>query len=332
MKTIELRPIKESTEDFEAVEKRIKDLFRKLVYLPLLKELGEPRKSLKNATGDYEALLDALFKGTVTFSRGVFTGRFNAQVSKELKKIGARWDRKTASFRIHQSSLPPELRSAVAASELRFEEKLAGIDRKLGQILPDEIADQFKGSDLFDRTLWRTEKDFQASVKNITVAPQLTPERSKRIADEWQDNMKLWIKDFAEKEIKELRKDMKKSVFTGNRYESAVKTIQKSYGVTERKAKFLARQETSLLMTKFKETRYTDSGVNEYKWGCVAGSKLHPVRPAHKSLEGKIFKWDNPPITTAPGEPARRNNPGQDYNCRCFARPIVRFKGDAEKL
>ena len=164
------------------------------------------------------------------------------------------------------------------------------------------------------------------SIKNITVGPQLTKEQAARIADEWQTNMKLWVKDFTEKEILKLRKDVKSSVFTGNRYESMVSKIQKSYGVSANKAKFLARQETSLLMTKFKETRYKDVGVNEYEWRCVAGSKNHPVRPAHKKLEGLRFSWDNPPITTAPGEPVRRNNPGQDYNCRCFAKPIVRFK------
>jgi SPP1 gp7 family putative phage head morphogenesis protein len=96
--------------------------------------------------------------------------------------------------------------------------------------------------------------------------------------------------------------------------------------VSANKAKFLARQETSLMTTKLKETRYREAGVNEYKWKTVAGSKLHPVRPSHKILEGRIFRWDDPPITTPPGEAVRRNNPGQDYNCRCFAQPIVRFK------
>lgn len=323
VKTVELRPIKESTSDYEDAERRIRELFRKEIYAPLMRLLGVQGAAFKNSK---DPLIDAIQTGRIAFSRGVFSGKFSASISKELKRIGAEWDRKTGTFRILQASLPDSVREAVKASEFRFAEKIAEIDRRLAQILPDEIAGKVKLADTFDRALWKTERDFEASIKGITVAPQLTPERRKRIADEWETNMQLYIKDFTEKEILKLRGEMKKSVFTGNRYESAIKTIQRSYGVSANKAKFLARQETSLLMTKFKETRYTDAGVNEYKWGTVAGSKLHPVRPAHKRLEGKTFRWDDPPITTEPGEPVRRNNPGQDFNCRCFAKPVVRFK------
>lgn len=329
-KVIELRPIKETTEDYEAIEKRLKELFRKMIYEPLVREFGVSKKSLTNAK-DGDALSEALQAGRVTFSRGTFSGRFNAAISKQLRALGASWDRKTGTFKAQLASLPFEIRSAIAASEFKFQEKIAAIDRKLAQILPEEIADRFKGSDLFDRTLWKTDNDFRSSVRGITIAPQLTPERRKKIADEWENNLKLYIKDFTGKEIKELRANMKKTVFTGNRYESAIKTIQTSYGVSANKAKFLARQETSLLMTKFKESRYQDAGVNEYKWVAVAGTKLHPVRPSHKALaeqskKGKIFRWDQPPNTAEPGEPARYNNPGQDFNCRCTAVPIVRFK------
>lgn len=124
-----------------------------------------------------------------------------------------------------------------------------------------------------------------------------------------------------------LRKQVMAAAFRGNRYDALVKTIQRSYGVTVSKAKFLAHQETNLLMAKFKETRYTDAGIVEYRWRCVTGSKLHPVRPSHKALDGKIFRFDDPPITTPPSEAPRRNNPGEDYGCRCTAVPVVRRKG-----
>lgn len=337
MKLIELRPIKITTEDFEAVEKRIRDLFLKRVYFPLLKILDEHPAVLLNSADEYEALIEAITYGRITFHKGVFSGKFNAGSSQQLKKLGAVWDKKTSTFHIHKWSLPASVRAAIDASLSKFEERLAKIDELLAQILPEKFAGSFKMADLFDRALWKVEDDFQASVKNITVAPKLTKKESGKIADEWQNNMELWIKDFSEKEIKGLRRNMQKSVFAGNRYESAVKTIQTSYGVTERKAKFLARQETSLLMAKFKETRYESAGVSEYKWNCVTGSKLHPVRPKHKALadaskNGKLYRWDNPPNTAEEGTPARFNNPGQDYNCRCSARPVVRFRKDAQKL
>lgn len=325
MTEIELKPIKESTEDFDMLEARIKETFKRLVYYPLLRELQEPRRTLQNASGE-DALIEAIRSGRITFSRGKFSGKLNATLTKELKKLGAKWDSKSASFRLLSADLPDSLRSAVTLSETRFLEKIAGIDKKLAQILPEEIADSVKSADLFDRTLWRTNEAFEDSVKGITVAPKLTADQRARIAEEWQENMRLWIQNFTEEEITSLRAKIQKAAFAGVRRESVLQTIQTSYGVSANKAKFLAKQETSLLMAKFKETRYTDAGVHEYKWGCVAGTKNHPVRPAHKRLEGRIFRWDNPPITTEPGQPARRNNPGEDYGCRCFAKPVVRFK------
>ncbi len=330
---VELKPIKESTEDYEALEKRIKELFKRLVYFPILAALDPPEKVTLSNAKDGNALLDALRAGRITFNRGTFSGRFNAGSSKELKRLGAKWDRKTGTFKLSQSSLPYEMRSEIAASDKRFQDKIAGIDRQLAQILPEKIAGHFKGADLFDRTIYKTESEFQRSVANLVLAPKLTPEARKRIADEWEFNLKLYIKDFEKEEIERLRREMKKSVFTGNRYESAVTAIQKSYEVSANKAKFLARQETSLLMTKLKETRYQDAGVDMYRWGIVTGSKDHPVRPTHKALDGKYFRWDDPREVDKHGifkpngarKPGNNLNPGQDYNCRCFARPIVRF-------
>lgn len=322
-KVIELRPIKESTEDYERLEEAVKQVWRKYLYAPIMKALGYSPTKLTNSK---HGLADALRTGRITYYRGQFSGRFSSTISKELKSYGAEWDRRTGTFRLPQSSLPHELRAVIAASERQFRAKIAGIDKTLSQILPDEIAEKLHATKIFDTTLWKVEREFADTVKNITVAPKLTDLQRQKIAAEWNNNMKLWIRDWTAEEITKLRGEMQKTIFTGNRYESAVKTIQKSYGVSQNKAKFLARQETGLLMAKYKETRYADAGIMEYRWGCVAGSPKHPVRPWHKALEGKIFRWDHPPVTTKPGEPVRRNNPGEDYNCRCFARPIVRAK------
>lgn len=331
MKVITLQPIKETTEDYEAIEKAIRDLFKRELYLPLLRELdGNKSRVLQNAK--LSDLHDALLSGQVTFNRGTFSGKFNSEISKALRELGAKFDRLTGTYKIEARALPLEMRQTISASDARFQQRLDRIDGHLGKVFTDEvlhknISKKLKVDHFFDRALWKVDKDFHRSVKNITIAPTLSKEARKRIASEWGENMQLWIEDFTQKEITELRSNLMKSAFEGDRYGAAVKTIEASYGVTERKAKFLARQETSLLMTKFKQTRYQAAGVDTYKWGCVGGSKNHPVRPWHRALEGKVFRWDDPPVTTKPGEAIRHNNPGQDYNCRCFARPMVGYKG-----
>lgn len=323
-KLVKLTPIKTPPRELDELERVVRELFKREIYLPLVRELKREGEDVK-LTNSIEDLVRAIQKGRIQFNRGLFTGNFSAVLSRELKAIGAKWDKKASGFRISRGALPPEIVGAVDASEAMFLRVLTKIDDKLAQILPVNIADKVKAKDIFDRTIHTVDRDFRESVKAITVAPELTEDQKTRIADEWTDNIKLSIKDFTEKEIRELREQVQKSVLSGNRFESLTKSIQKSYGVAANKAKFLARQETNLLAAKLKETRYQSVGVNEYEWRCVAGSKLHPVRPAHKKLEGEIFRWDNPPITSEPGQPERRNNPGQDYNCRCLARPVVRF-------
>ncbi len=329
IKQIELQPLRDNDKDYEAVEKHIRQLFRKEIYLPLIKLFGESSQVLKNAK---EGLLDAIKSGRIQFYRGTFSGRFNADISKDLKALGASWERKTGTFKLPQSSLPLEVRNAISASESMFSKKLSLMDQKLAQILPAEIADRLKISNLFDKTLWKVEKTFQGSLRSLSIAPQLTKEQTSRIADEWQNNMELWIKDWTQKEIVKLRKDIRESIYAGNRHEAVIKIIKASHDVSINKAKFLARQETRLLLTKFKQTRYEDAGVNWYRWGI----SNHPiqakgapyvkgqVRHDHGVLAGKKFRWDQPPITNT--DTGARNNPGQDYNCRCYAVPIVEFK------
>lgn len=319
MKIKELRPIKIDQSDFDMIEEKIKALFKKQIYIPLLKVLNVPPKTLKNSKKD---LISAIQSGRISFYRGNFYGRFNASISKELKNLGARWDKKQGSWKILQSSLPMEIKHVISDSKRRFQEKIAEFDETLARLRPEKIAEDLDVAKQFDTTLLKTEKEFLSSVKGIIVPADLSDIQRKKISEEWQNNMRLWIKQFTENQIIDLRKDVQTGVFTSERHESIAKRIQKSFEISQNKAKFLARQETSLLMAKFKETRYISSGINEYRWTCVSGSPNHPVRPMHKALDGTVHTWNNPPIVDKQGS---RKNPGEDYNCRCFARPLVRF-------
>jgi len=322
----ELRGLKEKLSEFDEIEARIKEVFKKELYYPLARMFAFSEKELiRNAKmGGPDTLQLALRQGRVTYKDGVFSGKFNAALTRELRQLGATWSRN--NFLLPLDEMPMALRQVIATSHQVFLDHMAQVDRELSQVLPEKIADSIQTADLFDSTLWRLNRDVNKTLKGITVPFKMTPDVAARISKEWAENLKLYIQDFARDEILKLRQDVAAAVFSGNRYESLVTAITDSYGVTQRKAKFLARQETSLMVTKFKEARYTEAGITEYRWQCVAGSKAHPVRPAHKKLDGSIQKWNDPPITSEPGDPVRRNNPGQDFNCRCIARPIVRFK------
>jgi len=313
----ELQPIKIVTDDFDDLEVMISKLFKDELYLPIIRVLGGTSRTFKNAMED---VVDAINKRRISYHRGKFTGKLNSSISRELKSLGAKWSK--GHWTIAENKLPMEIKTAISTSLARFEQTLAGIDDRLSKILPEEIADKLKAEKIFETSLWRTDNSVASSLDGITVSPKLSKEVRAKIAEEYTHDIRRSIKDWAEEEVVKLRKEIQAHTFAGKRYEDVVESIEKRYQVSRTKAKFLARQETNLLMTKFKEARYTNAGVNEYRWGTVVGSPKHPVRPMHKRLDKKIFSWDNPPITSDDGS---RNNPGQDYNCRCFARPIVRF-------
>lgn len=321
MKEKILAPIKEEPWFYDRIEAEILKLFREEIYHPLLEEFSrnQTRMVFENSLDD---LMDALVRGQISFYRGVFRGGFTAATSRELRYLGAEWDRKEKAYRLKFADLPIEVKSAIDRGNAKFEQMVSKVERRLGEIFPEKIADKFRMEKFFDSTLWRVEKKIKASLQGISVPPSLTKDERAKIAAEYTNDLGRYIKDWSESEVTKLREKIQRRVFTGQRYESMVKILRSSYGQSENKAKFLARQETSLMMTKFKETRYISAGAPEYIWGCVAGSAHHPVRPMHKKLEGKRFRWDAPPITNDKGQ---RNNPGQDFNCRCFARPVVRF-------
>lgn len=345
----ELKPLRDQPEYFDAIEDQLVILFRKYVYQPLMDELrrGHGRPVLTNS---YDDLIQAIARGQIQFVNGHFEGQLTAVVSRELQKLGATWDRKKRWWSFPASQLTNDMRTAIGTSYSRFQAMANRLDARMGQILREtdpqaggqgwvsgtervdavrgdavvrgQIAEASKVEKIFESAIWSANKEFNLNVKGVAVAPEFTPEQRRRIAAEYTNNLQLYITDFIQKEVKELRERVIQRAVGGVRYEDLVKEVQSSYGVSKNKAKFLARQETKLMMVKFRQTRYQEAGVNSYRWKCVAGSPDHPVRPLHKKNDGKIFQWDTPPIVDEHGN---RKNPGQDYNCRCTAVPVVRF-------
>lgn len=338
IKEIELKPIEESQGDYDRLQDRIRKFFMEVIYYPLIKELGLSKKVIKNAAHP-NPLMDALYKGRVTYSAGAFRGQFSAGITKELKYLGAVFDRKTSSFKLPEEKIPTQIKQLIASSDRHFQERMKKIDEKLAKLIPEDLAKEFHCADLFDRSLYEADESFRKNVKNITVSPTLTPEQRKKIATEWQDNLRLSIQGWTDDQIKDLRAKIYEQVTSGGRRESLIspilkvtRTIQESHEQALNKAKFLAHQESRLMMATFKQVRYEQAGSKSYKWRCVhrphdMDPKHHTlgnVRYSHGLLDGKEFLWSDPPVTTNPGQPVRRNHPGQDYRCRCFPRAIIR--------
>ncbi|CAK9250652.1 unnamed protein product [Sphagnum jensenii] len=196
--TEELKALPDNDEDYEKIESAIRKLFREEIYLPIIKLLGVDKRVIINASND---LLEGIRTGRIQFYRGSFSGRFTAGISKELRALGAKWERTTGTFKLPQSSLSFEVRSAISASQSTFQQRLDAIDRKLAQIVPEEIADRMSLTKHFDTTLWKVDRDIRKAVSKITVQAQLSEEQREKLAAEWNDNIKLEIKDWTQKKL-----------------------------------------------------------------------------------------------------------------------------------
>jgi SPP1 gp7 family putative phage head morphogenesis protein len=88
-------------------------------------------------------------------------------------------------------------------------------------------------------------------------------------------------------------------------------------GVSDKRAKLIARDQSNKLYGDLTELRAKFNGWEFYEWDDSDDSR---VRDDHKRLDGKIYKFSEPPVTVTTGKRAgERNNAGQDIQCRCLA-------------
>jgi len=294
---------------YEPIEEEIMRLWREVIFKPLIAAAKVPEIELMN-TGN--ALLDAIREGTVWYQDGHFTGDYNSSISKDLRAIGALYNTPSRTWSLERSLLPTDIRMAQAAADARYDSLRHSFLHTLADAKIDSIDRLSDIPDQYIKTIDWMNDDFVKTLKHITIAPQLTDAQRGIIAAEWGQNLDLYVKGWASQRILEMREKVQANAFDGRRSSQLIDMLKYNYGVSQRKAKFLARQETSLLLSKFRETRYRDAGSNRYRWST---SRDERVRHDHEKLDGKVFQWDQPPITNH--WTGKRNNPGEDFGCRC---------------
>ena len=103
----------------------------------------------------------------------------------------------------------------------------------------------------------------------------------------------------------------------GERAAAAVPEIMRSGDVARSRAELIARTETARTASLVLEARARHVGSPGYVWRTAEDAD---VRPKHRKLAGKFFKWDDPPVS---GERGERAHAGQIYNCRCWPDPVI---------
>lgn len=329
-----LQPLTLKDSYYSAIEAEAMRILYDLIYKPLLQILDmterQINRELKNSRS---ALRDAITNGIIWYEDGEFKGRFNSKTSSAIIRLGGVYNVKSRTYSLPRGKVPDDLKFAQTAANGRYGRMREQMLRALDNMDPDTVDQISRAKQEYEKTLTHMDVDLRktipheigpkidnpaSAVSRITVEAKLTDEQRAIIARDWGQNLDLFIKKWSGENILKLREDIQPHIMAGGRAEGLVKVIQENYGVATRKAKFLARQETALLMAKFQETRYLDIGIQKYRWSTAHDAR---VRHDHHDLNGKVFRFDSPPVTNR--KTGARNNPGQDYNCRCVAIPLV---------
>lgn len=110
------------------------------------------------------------------------------------------------------------------------------------------------------------------------------------------------------------------SITDGKGLADLVPALQDIGGITERRAKNIAIDQTHKMYQGLNTGRMKAVGVKSFEW-VHSGGGQHP-RPMHIAMSGRIYSFNNLPIIEEDGE---RGIPGQAVNCRCTMIPVVKF-------
>ena len=318
METLQPVPLKDSY--WVSVKKNIDRIFYDLIYRQLRDGL---KLEIEIRNQETSAIVSAILSGKIYYSQGSFKGKFSSRISKEMDEMGAKFSRSQKAFVIPKDSIDPNVLGAMAVKDARDQdlndralEILTAINVDAIGVNPFQKEIEKIMTD-FDRRLKQTFRKGKKEKKIPTVGFKLTEDQKETLSKDWGENLTLYVKNFSNEEILSLREKVMENTSQGLRAENLEKIIMQSYGVSRRKAKFLARQETSLLVSKYRETNYTSLGLTRYVW---MTSHDERVRESHKVLNGKIFFFGEPPVINSNGD---RRGPGEDYGCRCVVKAIV---------
>lgn len=169
-------------------------------------------------------------------------------------------------------------------------------------------------------------KRFTKAVKSIGVvgidvfgdSPKLQDILSASIAD----NTRL-ITTIPEQYLNQVQSIVMSNMRSGLRPSSIVKQISSQFGVSERRAALIARDQTSKANGELSKQRQEDTGFQYFKW---QDSDDVRVRDDHEKLANQdigygkgVYRWDKPPKN----KKGVTIIPGSDINCRCVAIPVT---------
>lgn len=163
-----------------------------------------------------------------------------------------------------------------------------------------------------DREVWRSYSAEMGRLLEREIQTAPTGETMRRLLAEQVGLIKSLPVEAAQR----VQRLSIEALSAGTRAEEIAKQLAATGDVTMNRARLIARTEVGRAATELTSARAQHVGSTEFIWRTAGDSD---VRPSHRRLNGRAFRWDNPPEC----DPGHRALPGAIFNCRCYAEPII---------
>lgn len=249
----------------------------------------------------------------------VLVDRMTAETEFELRKLfkGDAAEEFFATDRVERFAEDASLSSQARILTNALIKKYADLFASLAKPMAEEFArESDKSSDVAVKSSIRSMTDEVTLPTSTITSGPLRDILSATVTE----NVGL-IKSIPAQYLSGVQGAVMRSITTGNGMQELVPYLQKHKGITLRRARLIAKDQTIKCFSSLSRERMKAAGVESYIWRHTAGSR--EPRHLHIALSGQVFRYDDPPIIQK--DPLVRGHPGQLINCHCRMQPVIRF-------
>lgn len=185
------------------------------------------------------------------------------------------------------------------------------------------VEGQIKSSEIsLKRSVKKLRQDESFSLKGRLAPPGMTDVVKASIAE----NISL-IKSIPAEYMQRVNGQVMRAITAGGDLSRLVPELMKSGAITERRARFIAEDQTRKAYNTVNAQRMTHLGIEAFIWLHSGGGQTQ--RPDHVAMNGIVFRFNDLPRSEKTGE---RIIPGQEPGCRCTMEPVLEYPDDEEDI
>lgn len=131
------------------------------------------------------------------------------------------------------------------------------------------------------------------------------------------------ITSIAKEHLTKVQGVVLRSIETGHDLSRMSEDLHQTFGVDERRAAMIARDQTAKASNNLSRQRLMDYGVTKGKWMHTSSGKTY--RDSHVEMDGEIYDIEQGCFDSDYGDYVQ---PGELVNCHCVCIPVIDFGGD----